>query len=141
MGHTTIHAGRILFEGSDISVDSAVARARLGIALVPEGRRPFVDLNVEENLTVGGYSRSAARDAINRGPVSDVLVQRGIRLFAGEQKLNIVFGEIERCPREIEDIAGFQFAAKNAAAIRARFVGNINESAHAANCGLRCGSG
>ena len=94
MGHTTIHAGRILFEGSDISVDSAVARARLGIALVPEGRRPFVDLNVEENLTVGGYSRSAARDAINRERVYEIFPRLRDRrkqlagsLSGGEQQM------------------------------------------------------
>src|SRR5271169_4196858 len=51
MGHTTIHAGRILFEGSDITYEPAVKRAPLGIALVPEGRRLFADLTVEENLT------------------------------------------------------------------------------------------
>jgi branched-chain amino acid transport system ATP-binding protein len=72
MGHTTVHAGRILFEGRDITRDPAVTRARLGIALVPEGRRPFFDLTVEENLTVGGYCRSMARDTINRERVYDV---------------------------------------------------------------------
>ena len=94
MGHTTIHAGRILFEGSDISADSAVARARLGIALVPEGRRPFVDLNVEENLTVGGDSRSAARDAINRERVYEIFPRLRDRrkqlagsLSGGEQQM------------------------------------------------------
>jgi branched-chain amino acid transport system ATP-binding protein len=66
MGHTTIHAGRVLFEGRDITRDPAVTRAPLGIALVPEGRRLFSDLTVDENLTVGGYCRSMARDAINR---------------------------------------------------------------------------
>jgi branched-chain amino acid transport system ATP-binding protein len=69
MGHTTVHGGRILFDGSDITGAPAVARAPLGIALVPEGRRLFPDLTVEENLTVGGYCRSIARDAINREQV------------------------------------------------------------------------
>jgi branched-chain amino acid transport system ATP-binding protein len=72
MGHTTIHGGRILFAGKDIAHDPAVSRAALGIALVPEGRRLFSDLTVDENLTVGGYSRAAARDTINREQVYDV---------------------------------------------------------------------
>jgi branched-chain amino acid transport system ATP-binding protein len=94
MGHATIHAGRILFEGSDITGDPAVTRARLGIALVPEGRRPFVDLNVEENLTVGGYCRSMARDTINRERVYDVFPllrerrkQRAGSMSGGEQQM------------------------------------------------------
>jgi branched-chain amino acid transport system ATP-binding protein len=72
MGHTTIHGGRILFEGTDISTAPAVTRAQRGIALVPEGRRLFPDLTVEENLTVGGYCRSMTRDAINRVRVYDM---------------------------------------------------------------------
>jgi branched-chain amino acid transport system ATP-binding protein len=72
MGQTTIHAGRILFEGRDITRNPGVTRAALGIALVPEGRRLFSDLTVEENLTVGGYCRSIAHDAINRERVYDV---------------------------------------------------------------------
>jgi branched-chain amino acid transport system ATP-binding protein len=72
MGHTTIHGGRILFEDHDITRTSAVTRAAGGIALVPEGRRLFADLTVEENLTVGGYCRSKARDAVNRERVFEV---------------------------------------------------------------------
>ena len=72
MGHTTIHGGRILFEEHDITRTSAVTRAARGIALVPEGRRLFADLTVEENLTVGGYCRSKARDAVNRQRVFEV---------------------------------------------------------------------
>jgi branched-chain amino acid transport system ATP-binding protein len=69
MGHTSIHAGRILFDGADITCAPAVNRASLGMAVVPEGRRLFSDLTVEENLTVGGYTRSRAREAANRDRV------------------------------------------------------------------------
>jgi len=72
MGHTAISDGRVIFDGTDITREPAVKRASLGIALVPEGRRLFADLTVEENLTVGGYSRSRARDAINRERVYDL---------------------------------------------------------------------
>jgi len=85
MGHTTIHDGRILFEDRDITREPAVTRAGLGIALVPEGRRLFPDLTVEENLTVGGYCRSKARDAINREQVYDIfpLLQERRKQAAG----------------------------------------------------------
>ena len=72
MGHAPVHAGRIIFEGRDITGEPAVRRAALGIALVPEGRRLFSDLSVEENLTVGGYSRPAARAARNRAKVFEL---------------------------------------------------------------------
>ncbi len=47
-------AGRILFEGRDITALPAYKRVGLGIALVPEGRRLFTTMTVEENLTVAG---------------------------------------------------------------------------------------
>ncbi len=66
MGHVDIHAGRVLLEGEDISRRRATERARLGVAVVPEGRQLFSDLTVDENLTVGGYVRSTPDDARNR---------------------------------------------------------------------------
>jgi len=46
------HAGRVLFDGRDITSMPAHRRVSLGIALVPEGRRLFPSLTVEENLRV-----------------------------------------------------------------------------------------
>jgi branched-chain amino acid transport system ATP-binding protein len=69
MGHVDIHGGHILLEGKDIVARRAVDRVGLGIALVPEGRQLFSDLTVDENLTVGGYARPAARDAAKRDRV------------------------------------------------------------------------
>jgi branched-chain amino acid transport system ATP-binding protein len=51
-------AGRIVFKGEDIGPRRAHARAALGVALVPEGRRLFARLTVEENLLI---ARSAGR--------------------------------------------------------------------------------
>ncbi len=44
--------GRITFDGADITSFRAYRRVGLGIALVPEGRRLFTELTVEENLRV-----------------------------------------------------------------------------------------
>lgn len=49
--------GTIRFAGHDITRRSPEDRVRLGITLVPEGRRMFSHLTVEENLLLGGYSR------------------------------------------------------------------------------------
>ncbi len=46
----------IVFDGQPIGGLAAPDVARLGIALVPEGRRLFASLNVEENLRMGRFS-------------------------------------------------------------------------------------
>jgi branched-chain amino acid transport system ATP-binding protein len=51
------HAGRVMFEGADITNLSAHRRVAAGIALVPEGRRLFPGLTVEENLRVATSPR------------------------------------------------------------------------------------
>src|SRR5207245_1180030 len=52
-------AGSILLDGRDITALPPHARVREGIALVPEGRRLFPSLSVEENLLVGQSSGRA----------------------------------------------------------------------------------
>jgi branched-chain amino acid transport system ATP-binding protein len=49
--------GTIRFDGRDITAMPAHERVAAGIALVPEGRRLFPSLTVEENLLVGTYRR------------------------------------------------------------------------------------
>ena len=53
-------AGRIVFEGEDISNASAQKILSLGLAHCPEGRRLFPYMTVQENLDMGCYMR---RDA------------------------------------------------------------------------------
>nr|WP_223157938.1 ATP-binding cassette domain-containing protein [Tolumonas osonensis] len=48
-------AGQIIFEGRDITQDSTSAIMRGDIAIVPEGRRIFSRLTVEENLSMGAF--------------------------------------------------------------------------------------
>src|SRR4051812_585112 len=50
-------AGSIGFDGADTTGWPAHAVVRRGAALVPEGRRLFASLSVEENLLVGGQLR------------------------------------------------------------------------------------
>ncbi len=44
------HAGQVLFRGADVAGLPAYRRARLGLALVPEGRQIISSLTVAENL-------------------------------------------------------------------------------------------
>jgi branched-chain amino acid transport system ATP-binding protein len=94
MGHVDIYSGRIVYQDADITRRRAVDRAELGIALVPEGRQLFPDLTVDENLTVGGYSHTRARDRINRERVFQTFPRLGERktqlassLSGGEQQM------------------------------------------------------
>src|SRR5215813_5507863 len=52
-------AGEILFEDTATTNTPAFETQKRGIALVPEGRRLFPSLTVEENLLIGGHSRRA----------------------------------------------------------------------------------
>jgi branched-chain amino acid transport system ATP-binding protein len=61
-------AGRVVFDGRDVTRLSPHERVRLGIALVPEGRRLFPELTVEENLRV-----AAAAGRTGRWTVEEVL--------------------------------------------------------------------
>jgi len=89
-GAHRMHGGRIRFDGVDITGLPAHRRVRLGIALVPEGRRLFPGLTVEENLRVAASSR---RGRWNVQAVLDVfpLLQPRRRMLAanlsgGEQQ-------------------------------------------------------
>jgi branched-chain amino acid transport system ATP-binding protein len=50
-------AGSIRFDGRDITNVPAASRVELGICHVPEGRRLFSRMSVDDNLTLGSYTR------------------------------------------------------------------------------------
>ena len=50
-------AGRVLYDGQDITGLRVPQIARRGLALVPEGRGVFAQLTIEENLAMGAYAR------------------------------------------------------------------------------------
>ncbi len=59
-------SGAVIIDGDDLAGRRAHVLVRHGLVLVPEGRRIFSTLTVEENLRIGGYraSRSAAEATI-----------------------------------------------------------------------------
>ena len=57
-GIVPLSAGRIEYAGEAIERMPVEARVRRGIVLVPEGRRVFAGLSIEENLLAGAYLRT-----------------------------------------------------------------------------------
>ena len=62
-GVQRVSAGQVLFRGEDITRAPSDRRVRLGIVQVPEGRLVFAPLSVEDNLRLGGYTRTRAESA------------------------------------------------------------------------------
>ena len=101
--HTTT-AGTIRYDGADITSLPAYRRARLGIALVPEGRRLFPDLTVEENLLVSRASGRSGRwsldDVFDVFPLLEALRnKRAASLSGGEQQATAIARALLTDPR------------------------------------------
>ncbi|HEV7862210.1 MAG TPA: ABC transporter ATP-binding protein [Acidimicrobiia bacterium] len=87
---------QIHLDGSDITGLSAAQRVRAGVVHVPEGRRVFTDLSVEENLRVAARAtrrstadeRSGLDEVFTLFPVLDDRAgQRATSLSGGEQQM------------------------------------------------------
>jgi branched-chain amino acid transport system ATP-binding protein len=66
---TGVHAnmtGRIRLDGTEISTWSPAKRVAAGLAMVPEGRRLFLDMTVRENLQVAGENGRKGRWNLER---------------------------------------------------------------------------
>jgi ABC-type branched-subunit amino acid transport system ATPase component len=95
MGIVTPRSGKVTFAGQDITGLTPERSARLGIGLVPQGRRLFAGLTVEENLRLGGLSRTGGgglkwdRERIYRyfPRVRDKLSTKADQLSGGEQQM------------------------------------------------------
>jgi branched-chain amino acid transport system ATP-binding protein len=64
VGQLPIASGRVLLDGVTVSGQPSHRLVRGGIALVPEGRRVFETLSVEDNLLVGAHTRSSDRHEV-----------------------------------------------------------------------------
>ncbi len=91
-GQHPVSNGTITLDGADITRLPPSARARRGVAYVPQGREIFPLLTVEENLKTGfaplrREDRSIPRDVFSLFPVlSDMLRRRGGDLSGGQQQ-------------------------------------------------------
>jgi branched-chain amino acid transport system ATP-binding protein len=86
--------GSIMFEGVQIDRRKPADIVALGLIHVPEGRRIFPNMTVEENLELGSYRRAAARRSANKERVfatfpklSERRGQSAGTLSGGEQQM------------------------------------------------------
>ena len=90
MGLLKPKSGSIKFAGQELVSKAPEARARAGIAYVPQGREIFAQLTVEENLRVGvstGGKREVPETVFRWFPVlKDMLHRRGGDLSGGQQQ-------------------------------------------------------
>jgi branched-chain amino acid transport system ATP-binding protein len=71
LGLTPARAGRIVFDGTDITCLPTHRIIAAGIACIPEGRKVFPKLTVEENLRVGGYQERS--DKVTSTRLAEIL--------------------------------------------------------------------
>jgi branched-chain amino acid transport system ATP-binding protein len=99
-----ITAGTIEFAGSELAGADAADIARAGLVQVPEGRRVFGNLTVEENLRAGGLSardKHAARARVDElFPIlRERRSQRAALLSGGEQQMLAIGRALMASPR------------------------------------------
>ena len=56
------YSGSILFQGEEVTRMSSKEIVAKGIIQVPEGRRLFPNMTVEENLMMGAFRRKKSKD-------------------------------------------------------------------------------
>ncbi len=100
-------AGRVLFEGEDITAMAAHRIARAGVVHVPEGRHVLRGLSVRENLELGAFTVQDA--ALRRQRLDEVFAQfpilktranaDGSLLSGGEQQMLAIGRALMHGPR------------------------------------------
>lgn len=93
-GFTPARTGRVVFKGTDISRAKAHRIHRLGVSLVPQGRRIFASLTVDENLAIAARTPEPGAARWNVAAVHAVFPRlaerghhRGNELSGGEQQM------------------------------------------------------
>lgn len=97
-GVIALREGRVLWKGTDIGRFPADARAKLGIAMVQEGRRLFPSLSVEDNLMLGAYNaprverQQRQNEVLALFPALAKILGRTARVLSGGEQQMVAVG-------------------------------------------------
>lgn len=107
LGLTPPRAGRVVFDGTDITGLPTHKVIAAGIACIPEGRKVFPKFTVEENLRLGAYQETS--DAVTQSRMADIfrifprlLERRGQlagTMSGGEQAMLSIGRGLMRAPK------------------------------------------
>src|SRR3954451_20201042 len=107
LGLTPARAGRIIFDGADITRMPTHKIIAAGIACIPEGRKVFPKLTVEENLRLGAYQEPS--DEVTRARMDEILglfprlaerrMQLAGTMSGGEQAMVSIGRGLMRAPK------------------------------------------
>ena len=107
LGLTPPRAGQITFDGADITGLPTHKVIAAGIACIPEGRKVFAKLTVEENLRLGAYQETS--DAVTQQRMTEIyglfprLAERRTQLTGtmsgGEQAMVSIGRGLMRAPK------------------------------------------
>ena len=107
LGLTPARAGRIAFEGNDITALPTHRVIEAGVACIPEGRKVFPKFSVEENLRLGAYQEPS--ETITRQRIDEIyslfprLAERRTQLAGtmsgGEQAMVSIGRGLMRAPK------------------------------------------
>lgn len=107
LGLTPPRAGRITFDGADITGLPTHKVIAAGIACIPEGRKVFPKFTVEENLRLGAYQESS--DSVTASRMEEILrifprlAERRLQLAGtmsgGEQAMVSIGRGLMRAPK------------------------------------------
>ena len=107
-GLIPIQSGRYFSDGADLSAATAAQIIGHGIVHVPEGRRLFGAMSVEENLLMGAYARKASRGELSSGldqvyatfpKLRERRSQAAATLSGGEQQMCAIGRGLMSAPR------------------------------------------
>jgi branched-chain amino acid transport system ATP-binding protein len=116
LGLTAARAGRIMFDGIDITHFQTHKIIAAGIACIPEGRKVFPKLTVEENLRVGAYQERS--DKVTQARMAEIyeifprLSERRTQLagtMSGGEQAMVSIGRVEQNVHQTLAISHFGF--------------------------------
>jgi branched-chain amino acid transport system ATP-binding protein len=106
-GLRKLRSGEVLFDGKRIDGTAPDAIVKLGIAMVPEGRRVFPLMSVRDNLMMGAFTRSdkagiaqTLESVLTRFPrLKERYSQQASTLSGGEQQMMVIGRALMAKPR------------------------------------------